>query len=64
VALHNVYDYRWLEIIIMGSHYTVQHEIDYNVLDKMDKDIILDYVWDNMDMMDKIREWIKDVYED
>ena len=48
----------------MGSHYTLQHEIDYKVLDKMDKDIILDYVWDNMDMMDKIREWIKDVYED
>ena len=48
----------------MGSHYTVQHEIDYNVLDKMDKDIILDYVWEDMNMMDKIREWIKDVYED
>ena len=48
----------------MGSHYTVQHEIDYKVLEKMDKDIILDYVWDNMDMMDKMREWIKDVYED
>jgi len=48
----------------MGSHYTFQHEIDYNVLDKMDKEIILDYVWDNMDMMDKMREWIKDVYED
>lgn len=48
----------------MGSYYTFQHEIDYKVLEKMDKDIILDYVWDNMDMMDKMREWIKDVYED
>ena len=64
MELHNIYDYRWLEIIIMSSHYTFQHEIDYKVLDKMDKDIILDYVWENMDMMDKIREWIKDTYED
>ena len=46
------------------NHYTFQHDIDYKLLDKMDKDIILDYVWENTDMMDKIRQWIKDVYED
>ena len=48
----------------MSNHYTFQHDIDYKVLDKMDKDIILDYVWEDMDMMDKLRQWIKDVYED
>ena len=48
----------------MGNHYTIQHDVDYKVLDKMDKDIILDYVWEDMDMMDKIRQWIKEVYED
>ena len=46
-----------------GENYTPQHDIDYAVLDKMDKDIILDYVWEHMDMMDKIRQWIKDVYD-
>ncbi|MDC3257157.1 hypothetical protein OAU44_00115 [bacterium] len=47
-----------------GQNYTIQHEIDYAILDKIDKDILLDYVWENMPMMDKLREWIKDVYED
>ena len=47
-----------------GENYTPQHDIDYAILDKMDKDIILDYVWEHTDMMDKLREWIKDVYED
>ena len=47
----------------MGNHYTFQHGIDYKVLDKMDKDIILDYVWEDMDMMDKLRQWIKDTYD-
>jgi hypothetical protein len=45
-------------------NYTFQHDVDYKLLDKMDKDIILDYVWEDMDMMDKIRQWIKDAYED
>ena len=48
----------------MTSHYTFQHDIDYPKLDKIDKNIILDYVWENMEMMDKIREWIKDTYEE
>lgn len=47
----------------MSDHYTPQHEIDYKILDKIDKDIILDYVWEHTDMMDQLREWIKDVYE-
>ena len=47
-----------------GEHYTPQHDIDYKVLDKMDKDILLDYVWEHTDMMDKLRQWVKDVYED
>jgi hypothetical protein len=46
-----------------GEHYTPQHEIDYNILDKMDKDIILDYVWEHTDMMDKLRQWVKDVFD-
>tara|TARA_R110000803_G_scaffold18888_1_gene50045 strand:+ start:583 stop:732 length:150 start_codon:yes stop_codon:yes gene_type:complete len=46
-----------------GENYTPQHEVDFKVLDKIDKDILLDYVWENMPMMDKLREWIKDVYE-
>ena len=48
----------------MGNYYTFQHDVDYKLLDKMDKDIILDYVWENMDMMDKLRQWIKDTYKD
>jgi hypothetical protein len=48
----------------MDNYYTFQHEIDYKVLDKMDKDIILDYIWEDMDSIDKIRQWIKDTYED
>ena len=47
----------------MSDHYTPQHEIDYKILDKIDKDIILDYVWEHTDMMDKPRQWIKDVFE-
>ena len=47
-----------------GEHYTPQHSVDFKKLDKMDKDILLDYVWENMPMMDKLREWIKDVYEE
>ena len=47
-----------------GENYTPQHYIEYEKLDKMDKDIILDYVLEHTDMMDKIRQWIKDVYED
>jgi len=47
-----------------GENYTIQHQMDYPKLDKMDKDIILDYVWEHTDMMDKIRQWIKDVYDD
>ena len=47
----------------MSNHYTPQHEIDYNILDKMDKDIILDYVWEHTDMVDKLRQWVKDVFE-
>ena len=35
-----------------GENYTPQHDIDYAILDKMDKDIILDYVWEHTDMMD------------
>tara|TARA_B110000438_G_C15429955_1_gene485662 strand:+ start:421 stop:567 length:147 start_codon:yes stop_codon:yes gene_type:complete len=48
----------------MGNHYTFQHEIDYPKLNKINKDIILDYVWENMEMMDTLRQWIKDTYED
>jgi hypothetical protein len=48
----------------MSNHYTFQHDIDYKLLDKIDKDIILDYVWEDMGMMDKLRQWIKDTYED
>lgn len=47
-----------------GENYTPQHYIDYPKLDKIDKDIILDYIWEDMESMDKIRQWIKDVYED
>jgi len=47
-----------------GEYYTPQHFVDFKTLDKMDKDILLDYVWENMPMMDKLREWIKDVYEE
>ena len=47
-----------------GENYTPQHYIDYAILDKMDKDIILDYIWEDTESMDKIRQWIKDVYDD
>ena len=47
-----------------GENYTIQHQIDYPKLDKIDKDIILDYIWEDMESMDKIRSWIKDVCED
>ena len=44
------------------------HEIyesdDWKKLEKIDNTIILDYVWEDMEMMDTIREWIKDTYED
>ena len=47
-----------------GENYTIQHQIDYPKQDKIAKDIILDYIWEDMESMDKIRQWIKDVYED
>ena len=37
---------------------------DWKKLEKIDNTIILDYVWEDMEMMDTIREWIKDTYED
>ncbi len=37
---------------------------DWEKLEKIDNTIILDYVWEDMDMMDTMREWIRDVYED
>ncbi len=37
---------------------------DWKKLEKIDNTIILDYVWEDMDMMDTMREWIRDVYED
>ena len=45
-----------------GDDYDENYQ-DYKTLERIDKDIILDYVWENTDMMDQIREWIKDVYE-
>lgn len=47
-----------------GENHTIQHAIEYQILDKLDKDIILDYIWEDMESMDKIRQWIRDVYED
>lgn len=47
-----------------GENHTIQHDIDYAKLDTIDKDIILDYIWEDMASMDKIRQWIKDVYDD
>ena len=46
------------------DHYTLQHEIDYTKLNEIDKKIILDYVWEDMEMMDMLKQWIKDTYED
>ena len=37
---------------------------DWKKLEKIDNTIILDYVWEDMDMMDTMREWIRDTYED
>jgi len=37
---------------------------DWKKLEKIDNTIILDYVWEDMEMIDTIREWIKDTYED
>jgi hypothetical protein len=37
---------------------------DWKKLEKISNTIILDYVWEDMEMMDTIREWIKDTYED
>jgi len=37
---------------------------DWKKLEKIDNNIILDYVWEDMEMIDTIREWIKDTYED
>ena len=47
-----------------GENYTIQHQMDYPKLDKIVIDVILDYVWEHTDMMDKIRQWIKDAYDD
>jgi rRNA maturation protein Nop10 len=34
----------------------------YKQLDKIDHAILLDYVWENMVLMDKIKEWLSEDY--
>ena len=42
-----------------GENYTPDHDIYYKFLDKINQDILLDYIWEHPVIMKKIKEWIK-----
>lgn len=44
------------------SNPTIKEKVTNAILDKLDKDIVLDYVWDNFN--DDISDWVHDADQD